>query len=69
VRQSPIVILDEPTSAVDLGAEADWLRRFRDLPRDATALLITHRFTTAMLADQIHIMEEGGGSNRVRKGS
>jgi len=35
VRQAPIVILDEPTSAVDLGAEADWLRRFRDLPRDA----------------------------------
>jgi len=29
------VILDEPTSAVDLGAETDWLRRFRDLPRDA----------------------------------
>jgi ABC-type transport system involved in cytochrome bd biosynthesis fused ATPase/permease subunit len=35
VRQAPIVILDKPTSAVDLGAEADWLRRFRDLPRDA----------------------------------
>jgi len=59
VRQAPIVILDEPTSAMDPWAEADWLRRFRDLAAGRTALLITHRFTTAMLADQIHVMEEG----------
>lgn len=59
VRQAPILILDEPTSAMDPWAEADWLRRFRDLAAGRTALLITHRFTTAMLADQIHVMEEG----------
>jgi ATP-binding cassette subfamily B protein len=59
VRQAPIVILDEPTSAMDPWAEADWLRRFRDLAAGRTAVLITHRFTTAMLADQIHVMDEG----------
>jgi ATP-binding cassette subfamily B protein len=59
VRQAPIVILDEPTSAMDPWAEADWLRRFREHAAGRTALLITHRFTTAMLADQIHVMEEG----------
>ncbi|MGA9723412.1 MAG: ABC transporter ATP-binding protein [Candidatus Binatus sp.] len=59
LRQAPIVILDEPTSAMDPWAEADWLRRFRDLASGRTTLLITHRFTTAMLADQIHVMEEG----------
>lgn len=68
VRQAPIVILDEPTSAMDPWAEADWLRRFRDLAAGRTALLITHRFTTAMLADQIHVMDEGrvleSGSHR-----
>lgn len=68
VRQAPIVVLDEPTSAMDPWAEADWLRRFRDLAAGRTAILITHRFTTAMLADRIHVMEEGrvveSGSHR-----
>jgi ATP-binding cassette subfamily B protein len=59
VRQAPILILDEPTSAMDPWAEADWLRRFRALATGRTAVLITHRFTTAMLADQIHVIEEG----------
>ncbi len=59
LRDAPIVILDEPTSAMDPWAEADWLRRFRDLASGRTTLLITHRFTTAMLADQIHVMDEG----------
>jgi ABC-type nitrate/sulfonate/bicarbonate transport system ATPase subunit len=60
VRQAPIVILDEPTSAMDPWAEADWLRHFRELAAGRTALLITHRFTTAMLADQNP--RDGGGA-------
>jgi ATP-binding cassette, subfamily B, bacterial len=59
VRQAPIVILDEPTSAMDPWAEADWLNRFRSISSRRTALLITHRFTTAMRADVIHVMSEG----------
>lgn len=59
LRQAPIIILDEPTSALDPWAEADWLRRFRDLAVGRTAIVITHRFTTAMHADVIHVLEEG----------
>ena len=59
LRQAPIVILDEPTSFKDSWAEADWLARFKDLVAGKTALIITHRFTTAMRADMIHVMDEG----------
>ncbi|MBF0549396.1 MAG: ABC transporter ATP-binding protein [Deltaproteobacteria bacterium] len=59
LRQAPIVILDEPTSAMDSWAEADWLGRFRSLVAGRTAVIITHRFTTAMQADIIHVMEAG----------
>jgi ATP-binding cassette subfamily B protein len=58
-RQAPILILDEPTSAMDSWSEADWLIRFRDLAAGQTAMLITHRFTTAMYADIIHVMDRG----------
>ena len=59
LRQAPFIILDEPTSAMDPWAEADWLRRFRRLAQERTALIITHRFTTAMYADTISVMEQG----------
>ena len=59
LRQAPIILLDEPTSSMDPWAEAGWLARFRELAKDRTALLITHRFTTAMLADEIHVMDQG----------
>ncbi|MBT5877258.1 MAG: ABC transporter ATP-binding protein, partial [Candidatus Latescibacteria bacterium] len=50
---------DEPTSAMDAWAEAEWMNRFRDLTSSQTALIITHRFTTAMQADIIHVMDAG----------
>src|SRR6266404_7714965 len=59
LRQAPIIVLDEPTSALDPWAEADWLTRFRELAVGRTAIIITHRFTTAMHADIIHVMEHG----------
>jgi ATP-binding cassette, subfamily B, bacterial len=59
LRQAPILLLDEPTSAMDSWAEVDWLERFRVLARGHTVLIITHRFTTAMRADTIHVMTEG----------
>ena len=59
MRQAPILVLDEPTSAMDPWAEADWLGRFRSLSAGRTALLITHRFTTAMRADVVHVMNDG----------
>jgi ATP-binding cassette subfamily B protein len=59
LRRAPLIVLDEPTSAMDPWAEADWLKRFRDLAQGRTALIITHRFTTAKFADVIHVMEAG----------
>lgn len=58
-REAPIVILDEPTSFMDSWAEAAWLDRFHQLTEHRTALIITHRFTTAMRADHIIVMERG----------
>ena len=58
-RQAPLLILDEPTSAMDPWAEADWLTSFRTLAAGRTALLITHRFTAARHADMIHVLEGG----------
>ncbi len=59
IRRADLVILDEPTSAMDSWAEAAWMGRFRELVAGRTALIITHRFTTAMQADIIHVMDAG----------
>ncbi len=59
LRRAQIIILDEPTSAMDPWAEFDWLERFRTLANGRTALVITHRFTLAMRADIIHVMRNG----------
>lgn len=58
-RSAPILILDEPTSAMDPWAEADWLDRFRNFSANRTSILITHRLTTAMRADIIHVISDG----------
>jgi ATP-binding cassette, subfamily B, bacterial len=59
LRDARILLLDEPTSAMDSWAETDWVNRFRDLARGRTAVIISHRLTTAMKADIIHVMEQG----------
>jgi ATP-binding cassette subfamily B protein len=59
LRKAPIIVLDEPTSAMDPWAEAEWMARIRMLQKGRTAILITHRFTTAMFADIIHVMRDG----------
>jgi ATP-binding cassette subfamily B protein len=59
LRRAPVLLLDEPTSAMDPWAEANWLGRFRGLAVGRTALLITHRMTTAMHADIINVMADG----------
>ncbi len=59
VRQAPIVVLDEPTSAMDPWAEVAWLERFRSVAAGRTTIIITHRLTTAMHADAIHVMADG----------
>lgn len=58
-RQSPLIVLDEPTSFMDSWSEADWFDRFRSLALNRTGLVITHRFTIAMRADVICVLEGG----------
>jgi ATP-binding cassette subfamily B protein len=59
LRQAKLIILDEPTSMLDVWAEARWFSRFRDLASGCTVLIISHRLTTTMQADIIHIMQNG----------
>jgi ATP-binding cassette subfamily B protein len=59
IRKSPIILLDEPTSMMDSWSETEWFERFRALTGGRTALMITHRFTIAMRADVIHVMQDG----------
>jgi ATP-binding cassette subfamily B protein len=59
VRPAPILILDEPTGAMDPWAETEWLDRLRPLVAGRTTIVITHRLTTAMRADVIYVMAEG----------
>jgi ATP-binding cassette subfamily B protein len=59
IRRSPILALDEPTSFMDSWAEADWLDSVCKLAQGRTAMVITHRFTTAMRAHLIYVMDGG----------
>ena len=58
-RDAPVLILDEPSSALDADAEYEIFSRFRDIMKDRTALLISHRFTNVSLADRIIVLEKG----------
>ena len=58
-RPSPIIMLDEPTSALDPWTEAHWYPRFCEVAAGRTAVIITHRFTTAMMTDVIHVVDNG----------
>jgi ATP-binding cassette subfamily B protein len=59
LRQGPIMLLDEPTSAMDSWAETDWFRRLRTLATGRTVMLLTHRLTIAMRAHLILVVKNG----------
>ena len=59
VRDAALVILDEPTAALDAEAEYRLFERFRQLVAGKTALIISHRFSTVRMADHILVLEEG----------
>jgi ATP-binding cassette subfamily B protein len=58
-EDADILILDEPTAALDAEAEKAVFDRFRTLARDRTSLLISHRFPTVRMADRIVVIEHG----------
>jgi len=54
-----ILVLDEPTAAMDAAAEATIFEHFRSLTRNRIAILISHRFSTVRMADQIIVIDGG----------
>jgi ATP-binding cassette, subfamily B, bacterial len=59
LRDAPILILDEPTSAVDVATEAALMDALVRLTRGRTTLLIAHRLSTILRADRIVVIERG----------
>jgi ATP-binding cassette subfamily B protein len=58
-EEADILVLDEPTAALDAEAEHAVFERFRDLTRTKTSILISHRFPTVRMADRILVIERG----------
>ncbi len=59
LRNSQVIVLDEPTSAMDPKAEYDVFQKFRQLITNQTAILISHRLSTVKMADRIYVMDKG----------
>jgi ATP-binding cassette subfamily B protein len=59
MRDAQVLILDEPTAALDARAEFEVFQRFRDLSDRRTAVLISHRFSSVRMADRILVMADG----------
>lgn len=58
-RDAPILILDEPTSAIDAKAEYEIFQNVQSLQKDKTVLIISHRFSTVRHADRILVLSDG----------
>ncbi|MDZ7267960.1 MAG: ABC transporter ATP-binding protein/permease [candidate division KSB1 bacterium] len=59
MREAQLLILDEPTAALDARAEHEVFQRFADLTRGKSAVLISHRFSTVRMADRILVLDNG----------
>ena len=59
MREAQLLILDEPTAALDARAEYEVFERFADLTQDKSAVLISHRFSTVRMADRILVLKHG----------
>ncbi|MBS0226544.1 MAG: ABC transporter ATP-binding protein [Proteobacteria bacterium] len=59
MRDAQVVILDEPTAALDARAEYEVFRRFKELSQERTAVLISHRFSSVRMADRILVLADG----------
>lgn len=57
--KADILILDEPTAAIDARAEAEIFSHFRDLTENKISIIISHRFSTVRMADHIIVLEDG----------
>jgi len=58
-KNAPMLILDEPTSAIDAKAEYEIFQHVQELQKDKTVIIISHRFSTVRNADKIFVLDEG----------
>jgi ATP-binding cassette, subfamily B, bacterial len=59
LREAQVLILDEPTAALDARSEYEVFQRFAELTAGKMALFISHRFSTVRMADRIVVLEKG----------
>jgi ATP-binding cassette subfamily B protein len=59
MRDAQLLILDEPTAALDARAEFEVFQRFKELSRGKTVVLISHRFSSVRMADRIVVLVDG----------
>jgi ATP-binding cassette, subfamily B, bacterial len=59
MRDAQLLILDEPTAALDARAEFEVFQRFKELSAGKTAVLISHRFSSVRMADRILVLADG----------
>ncbi|MDV3468326.1 ABC transporter ATP-binding protein [Stenotrophomonas sp. C3(2023)] len=59
MRDAQVMILDEPTAALDARAEFEVFQRFQELSEQRTAVLISHRFSSVRMADRILVLADG----------
>jgi ATP-binding cassette subfamily B protein len=59
LRDAQLLILDEPTAALDARSEHEVFQRFAELTSGKMSLLISHRFSTVRMADRILVIEKG----------
>ena len=59
MREAQVLILDEPTAALDARAEYEVFRRFTELMREKIGVVISHRFSTVRMANRILVLESG----------
>jgi ATP-binding cassette, subfamily B, bacterial len=59
MRQADLLMLDEPTAALDAEAEHEIYQHFAELVKDKASLLISHRFSTVRMADKVAVIEDG----------
>jgi len=64
LRDAQILVLDEPTAALDARSEHEVFQRFSELTTGKMSLLISHRFSTVRMADEILVLENGSIAER-----
>ncbi|EDM24652.1 ABC transporter related protein, partial [Lentisphaera araneosa HTCC2155] len=58
-KNPPIILMDEPTSSLDTGAEAEFLAKMKEFTKDKTLILSTHKMRELQLVDRIIVLDKG----------